>query len=64
MTVREPDGQLPSRKQARKKQVKNYVHSDKMSLHDFHGIIDRVKTYNTNVSGNYSDVVYEEREGW
>jgi hypothetical protein len=27
--------------------MKNYVPNDKMSLHDFHDIIDKVKTYNT-----------------
>jgi hypothetical protein len=32
---------------ASKKKVKNYVRIEKMSLHDFHDIIDSVKTYNT-----------------
>jgi hypothetical protein len=49
------------------KKVKNYVRIDKMSLHDFHDIIDRVKTYNTKelpcVRETYSDVAYVEREG-
>jgi hypothetical protein len=31
---------------ASKKKVKNYLRNDKMSIHDFHDIIDRVKTYN------------------
>jgi hypothetical protein len=53
---------------ASKKKVKNYVRNDKMSLHDFHVIIDRVKTYHTKefpcVREIYSNVVYVEREGW
>jgi hypothetical protein len=53
---------------ASKKKGKNYVRSDKMSLHDFHDIIDRVKAYNTKefpcVRKIYSDTVYVEREGW
>jgi hypothetical protein len=50
--------------------VKNYVRNDNISLHDFHDIIDRVKTYNTKefpcVREIYLDVVYakREREGW
>jgi hypothetical protein len=53
---------------ASKNKVRNYVRNDKMSLYDFHDIIDRVKTYNIKefpcVREIYSDVVYVEREGW
>jgi hypothetical protein len=45
--------------------MKNYVRNDKMSLHDIHDIIDRVKTNKTKEfpcdREIYSDVVYVAR---
>jgi hypothetical protein len=53
---------------ASKNKMKNYVRNDKMSLHDFHDSIDRLKTSNTKefpcIREIYPDLVYVERDGW